>query len=190
MLPKNKASRAQQYLMYFYSNGWQCCCFSYIITKILWFSCILTKVTPDLHLIHLTQKWPLSQKQGRERPYCVQRTPVILTLSSWDIKKGQRKIKHHLQKTVFLQPSVRAENIHRRWATWVKTKLGVLTNPTKAWIRIIKSCWFKYPHSIWKNHLKTHRCRFNSPYSSASPLGEHQLNDPTCANTVRPLTTD
>lgn len=71
----------------------ECCCFSYIITKILWFSCTLTKVAQDLHLIHLIQKKSLSQKK-RESPYCVQRTSGALTgwLSSQHTKGQKCKI--------------------------------------------------------------------------------------------------
>lgn len=96
MLPKKEASRAQQYLMYCPSNGWQCCCFSYIITKILWFSCILTKGTADLHLLHLIPKEPSRQKRGRERPHWVQRAPWR-GISTWDTRKGQKNMKHHLR---------------------------------------------------------------------------------------------
>lgn len=99
MLPKNEASRAQQYLMYCPSNEWQCCCFSYIITKILWFSCILTKGTGDLHLLHLIPKEPSRQKQGRERPHCVQR-------AAW---RGSLQLGHE-------------EKAKKRWNTTWKTK--------------------------------------------------------------------
>lgn len=84
-----------------------------------------------------------------ERPYCVQRTSVILIgwLSSWDIKKGQRKIKHHLQKAVFLQLPVRVEKTDRRWVTWIKTKMGVLTKPNKSLDLYCKVQLIKIPTS-------------------------------------------
>lgn len=141
MLPKNEASRAQQYLMYCPSNGWQCCCFSYIITKILWFSCILTKGTGDLHLLHLIPKEPSRQKQGRERPHCVQRAPWRGSLQLGHEEKAKKRWNTTWKTEKKSNFSTPISNTSRRWETPVQPSGFVLS-------------WIKYPHLTGENDLE------------------------------------
>lgn len=93
MLPKNKASRAQQYLMYFYSNGRVLLFQLYYNKNIVVF--LYSNKSSSRFTSHSSySEKVLKPKKKRESPYCVQRTSGALTgwLSSQHTKGQKCKI--------------------------------------------------------------------------------------------------
>lgn len=128
MLPKKEASRAQQYLMSCPGRGWQPCCFSYIITKILWFSCILTKGTGDFHLLHLLPSTVYKGLLGGGAPLRTPGKAKKIENTTWKITK----------KPNFPTP---INDTSRGWEI-----------PVQSWGFVLS--WVKYSHLIGKDELE------------------------------------